>query len=232
MLLHLVLSWAVLAPLQSDDLLAPYRAAAHQRWENEIQALEKLDQEHADPAHAVLFLGSSSIRRWENIASDMAPFPTIRRGYGGAKFSDLAVFIERLVKPHHFDAVAIFVGNDISGSPQDKSPEQVIKLVEYCVAKIREHDSQAPVFLIAITPTPARFAVWDKIRDLNAKLAEYCRGSDHLHYIDTVESYLDQSGKPIADYFVEDRLHQNQAGYTLWAKLIKNELKKVLPTQP
>ncbi len=231
MLVQLLLSFTVLFPLQSDDPLAQYRKDAVARWETDIQALEQLDRTETDPERAVLFLGSSSIRRWDSIAQDMAPYPVIRRGYGGAKYSDLAVFIDRLVKSHKFSAAAIFVGNDVAGKEDDKSPEEVLRLVRICVAQIHEHQPHAAVFLISITPTPARFAAWDKIKQVNATLAKYCNAEEGLHFINTADEYLNSQGKPIAEYFGDDHLHQNQAGYQVWSRIIKDGLRSALPTQ-
>ncbi|MDP5138969.1 MAG: hypothetical protein NWP83_00695 [Spirosomaceae bacterium] len=101
---------------------------AAKSWESEIQRLEALDKTEKDPKNAILFIGSSSIRLWDNIADDMSPYPTIRRGYGGAKLSDLIFYTERLVYPHDFRALVVFVANDISNTPEDKSPQEIVKL--------------------------------------------------------------------------------------------------------
>lgn len=228
MLPQLLLLLSVLNPLQAVDPIEQYRAPAVAKWEDAIVELEKLDQQETDPEHAVLFVGSSSIRLWEDIQQDMAPYPVIRRGYGGAKFSDLAVYIDRLVKPHQFDAVVVFVANDIAGAEDDKSPEEVVRLFDYTVKRIKEHAPKSPVLLVAITPTPSRFAVWDHIQRANRLLAEYCEQHAGVSFIDTTESFLDAEKKPIAEYFVQDRLHLNRSGYTLWASIIKRALNTVL----
>lgn len=228
MTMHLIWLLTVLSPLQAADPLEQYRAAAVAKWEGAIQKLEKLDQEQTDPDHAVLFVGSSSIVLWKDMAQDMAPYATIRRGFGGSKFSDVAVYIDRLVKPHQFDAIVLFVGNDVSGSKTDKTPEEVLRLVDITVNKIKEHAPHAPVFLIAITPTPSRFGVWEQIKQVNALMSEYCYAHEGVFYIDTVSSYLDADGKPIADYFIKDGLHQNRKGYELWTQIIKAALEPVL----
>lgn len=227
---QLMLLLSVLLPLQSVDALEQYRPAAIAQWEDAILELESLDRQQTDPAQAILFLGSSSIRLWHDIRQDMAPYPVIRRGYGGAKFSDLAVFIDRLVKPHQFDAVVMFVANDISGSADDKSPEEVVRLFDYSLERIKRHAPQAPVLLVAITPTPSRFAVWDKIHRANVKLAEYCKQRAGVTFIDTTQSYLDSDKQPIPEYFVEDQLHLNRSGYAVWGSLIKAALDDVLET--
>lgn len=231
MLSQLLLLLVVLDPLPAVDPLEQYRAAAVAQWEQAIQELEKLDQQQTDPERAILFVGSSSIRLWEDIQQDMAPYPVIRRGYGGAKFSDLAVFIDRLVKPHQFEAVVLFVANDISGQDDDKLPEEVVRLFAYTVERIKQHAPETPVFLLAITPTPSRFAVWDQIERANTLLADYCEQHAGVSFIDTSERFLNAEKQPIADYFVEDRLHLNRSGYELWSTIIKDAL-KTMSIQP
>ncbi len=229
MLLNTLLWLAALTTVPAADPCDPYRAAAHTRWEADLQQLEALDQSQPDPEHAILFIGSSSIRLWETMAEDMAPWPTIRRGYGGAKLSDLGVFVERLVNPHEFDALAIFVANDISGSETDKTPEQVLELYQQIVAKVRKKHAEQPIYFIAITPTSSRFHVWEPINQANELIFEYCRATPNLHYIDTRSSYLTAAGKPNDDLFRQDKLHLNREGYRLWGKLIKAAIAKELP---
>ena len=91
-----------------------YRQAAHDRWQDDIAELGARDASESYPDDAVLFIGSSSIRLWSDIAADMQPYPVIQRGYGGAKWSDVAIFIDQLVRPHSCCAVVFFVGTAAS----------------------------------------------------------------------------------------------------------------------
>ncbi|MCA9192853.1 MAG: hypothetical protein KDB03_13850 [Planctomycetales bacterium] len=212
-----------------SDPIAQYREAA-KKWDKEIAALEALDQSQEDPEHVILFLGSSSIRLWEEIGDDLAPWPTIRRGYGGARFSDLAVYVDRLICNHQFDAAVLFVGNDISGSDQDKEPTEVLRLFDYVVSRVRVHSNSAQVMFIAITPTPSRFHVWSEIQKVNALIEQRCQEDDRLHFISTESEFLGPSGKPIDELFRADRLHLNRDGYAVWSKIIKAKFDQVLPT--
>ncbi len=212
------------------DPLSQYRKQSQDKWEAEIVKLEKLDQQQPDPRDPVLFIGSSSIRLWKSLAEDMAPRTVINRGYGGAKFSDLAVYVDRLVQPHEFQAVVIFVANDIVGKEEDKTVMEVARLFKYVVARVRAKSATAPIFLIAITPTPSRFKAWPQIREANEALEAACKAEPLLHFIATEKHYLDGEGKPIPKYFVEDMLHQNNDGYSLWARIVRESLDKVLTT--
>jgi hypothetical protein len=212
----------------STDFLEPYRAAAIERWEKEIQSLETLNGDEQHGSDSILFLGSSSIRRWAEIAIDMAPYRPIQRGYGGAKYSDVAVFAERLIHPHQYRALVMFVGNDVSGKPQDHTPEEVERLVRHIVDVSRKHQSDAPVLLIEVTPTGKRFKVWPKIRKVNARLREIALTTDNTYFVATAGDYLDSSGEPRGELFVDDRLHLNSDGYDLWSTLIRRRLDDVL----
>ncbi|MGN6137025.1 MAG: GDSL-type esterase/lipase family protein [Aureliella sp.] len=230
------IAWAALTllavppvSLHADDLVEKYRASAIQKWSKDMERIAALDAKEKDPDDAVLFIGSSSIRLWEDIASDMKPWPAVQRGYGGAKFSDLAVLAEQIIKPHKYRALAIFVGNDVTGGADDKTPEEVVRLFEHVVATARHHDPKAPIFLIEVTPTPRRWAAWDKIKDVNAALKKACQSGENLHFISTASHYLDSDGQPKAELFREDRLHQNRDGYALWSRLIREEFAKVIP---
>ncbi|MEQ8836457.1 MAG: hypothetical protein RID07_06595, partial [Lacipirellulaceae bacterium] len=74
--------------------LEPFRKPALEKWSEAIAALEAKDKVEKHPDDAILFIGSSSIRLWKDIAADMSPYHPIQRGYGGARWTDVAVFAE------------------------------------------------------------------------------------------------------------------------------------------
>jgi len=212
----------------TSELLRPHVEAATKRWAKDIEAFDEQNRSEADPKNGVLFIGSSSIRRWDSIAADMAPFPTIRRGYGGAKYTDMAVFTERIVQPHRYRALVMFVGNGVVGEPTDHSPELIERLTRYIVSVSQKHQPEAPVFLIEITPCERRFNAWGKIRKVNARLREVALSTPNTYFIPTASHYLKPDGTPRAELFVDDRLHLNADGYQLWSRLIKRRLDDVL----
>ena len=214
--------------IADTSFLDAYREAATKKWQKDITALEKLDATETDPAGGILLIGSSSIRRWEKSAVDMAPYQTIRRGYGGAKYSDLAVFAERIIQPHQFRAVVMFVGNDVTGSKEDRTPDEVEELVRYIVSVCRNHQPDSPILIVEVTPTLKRLEAWPEIRQLNARLREIALTEPNTYFVATAEHYLDKDDQPRGELFVEDRLHQNEAGYAIWAGLIRRRLDEVL----
>jgi hypothetical protein len=201
---------------------------ASKSWEPEIQKLEARDKIDTDPENAILFIGSSSIRLWKNIKEDLAPYPVIQRGYGGAKFTDLLVYAKRIVYPHNFKAIAVFVANDITGGKDDKTPREVLGMFKNLEKIIRKKYKDQTIYYIAITPTKSRWTVWPRIREGNALIQAYCKTKKNLEFIESEAAYLGVDGQPIDEYFIGDKLHQTQKGYDVWAKIIKDNFKKTL----
>ena len=67
---------------------------SNRQFEEEVSILERLDVEEKAGEKDILFIGSSSIRLWDNINEDMYPYSSVKRGYGGANFYDLFHFSE------------------------------------------------------------------------------------------------------------------------------------------
>ena len=207
--------------------LSPYREKAMERWDDDIRKLEQFDNAETYSKDSLLILGSSSIRLWKNAENDLAPYRVIRRGYGGAKFSDVAVFAERLIQPHQFRGMVMFVGNDISGNESDLTLKQIEPLVRHIVSVSHAHQPKTPVFLIEVTPTLKRFDVWPEIRQLNAMLREVALSTPDTFFIATAGHVLDRDGNPRPELFRDDKLHLSEAGYTLWSSLIYRRLNEV-----
>ena len=204
-----------------------------ERWENDIKALEYIDNEEMCGQDCILFVGSSSIRLWENIKSDMLPYEALGRGYGGAHFYDLIHYTERLVKNHNPKAIAVFVANDITGKNNgswygDLRPKQVLQLFKFFTREIQSIHGDIPIFAIETTPTISRWSVWDKISKTNDLIKDYTEKKGNLNYITTRLDFLDSKGYPREKYFVNDNLHLNKSGYKLWSKIIKNNFREKL----
>ena len=207
------------------------------KWEKDISKLESQDESEKYTENALLFIGSSSIRAWYSMEEDMMPYETIRRGYGGAHYSDIIHFSKRLVKNHNPKAILIFVANDIKGNNKsdlysknlpDRSPQEVKRLFRLLIKQIRTIHREIPIFAIETTPTRSRWKAWPKISLANDLIKEYCESKDNLYYISTRNYYIGDDGLPTEEFFIRDKLHLNRKGYALWGEIIKKNLKKIV----
>jgi len=201
------------------------------KWETSIKQLENLNETENYSDQAILFIGSSSIRRWDSIKEDVNPYKPIKRGYGGAHYYDLIHFTKRLVSPHKVKAIAIFVANDITGEKEginDLSPKEVLNLAKFVVKQIRKTHKKTPIFFIETTPTSSRWKVWNKISKANDLIKYFTSKNKNMFYIDTRTFYIKSNGMPNDEFFIADKLHLNNKGYKLWGKIIKESFDKNL----
>ena len=215
--------------LTSCSVSKKYTKEATDKWEKDIAQFEQQDKTEKDPDNAILFTGSSSIRLWTTLKEDVAPYPVVRRGFGGSRFSDLAIYTKRIVYPHQFRALVIFEANDITGSKTDKTPAEVVKLFKDIVHQVRSKYPEKPIFLFEITPTKSRWAVWPTVKQTNLLLKEACGKLHNTYFIETAASYLNKDGEPRTELFIKDQLHQNHDGYIIWGDLVRKKLDEVLP---
>ena len=200
-------------------------------WEKDIVALEEKTRINLDNSDRILFVGSSSIRLWPNLAEDMHPFKVIQHGFGAARINDVLFYSDRLINQFSPKAVVIFVGtNDInlkSIKPAEKIRENFVQLIK----KIKFDLSETPIFYINITPTPKRWSVWRHSIKTNSMILEASKKLDNVFIIDTCIELIGDNGEPDPEMNQQDRLHLSEKGYALWKKIIKKMLLEKLTIQ-
>jgi len=204
---------------------------ADDRWEQAMQQFEELDRTHSYPPESIFFTGSSSIRLWETLEQDMHPYPVIQRGFGGSRMTDLLNHADRYISGHTFSAMVIFVANDIVGDPNrvDNTPGEIRKLFEaFITEKVHTYNANAPIFIMAVTPTHSRWRVWDQSHAANHQLAALADELDNVIFIPTEDLFLGEDEVPKDELFVSDRLHLSPAGYALWTKRLRSYLDPVI----
>ncbi len=194
------------------------------KWEKEIAAYEQMDRTNPPPKGAVLFIGSSTIRRWTTLAEDFPHQQVINRGFGGSEIVDSTHFAERIIFPSAPRAIFLRAGgNDLWAG---KSAEQVFEDFKEFVAKVRSKLPESDIVFISLSPSIARWKQAEKEKAVNRMVEDYVRQTPHLKYIDTYSLPLGADGQPRPDLFVADQLHFNAEGYKLLAERVRPFLGK------
>jgi hypothetical protein len=54
------------------------------RFQDDIRTIKNYDKIYAAPPTPILFIGSSSIRKWDDLERNFAKYVVLNRGFGGA----------------------------------------------------------------------------------------------------------------------------------------------------
>lgn len=206
------------------SLQAADSRAAARRWEPDIQQFEASDKTNPPLHHAILFVGSSSIRFWKNLEESFPQHRVFKRGFGGSEMSDSLFFADRIVIPYEPKMIFVYAGdNDIANG---KTPEQVLADFRAFTDKVHAALPETPVAYIAIKPSLARRKLMEAMKSANHLIQEYARTNKGVLFIDVFTPMLGPDGAPRPELFVRDGLHMNDKGYALWASIIEPELAK------
>src|ERR1700722_7316573 len=131
--------------------IPPQRAV----WEPEIHAFEMHDQTNPPPQNAVLFVGSSTIRKWTTLAKDFPGVQVINRGFGGSRIADSTALAERIIFPYEPRTIVFYAGdNDLA---EGRTPEQVAADYQAFVQTVRARLPETRIAFISIKPSPIRW---------------------------------------------------------------------------
>jgi len=191
------------------------------RFEKQIAAFEQADQEHPPAPGQVLFLGSSSIVRW-NLPESFPMVDALNRGFGGSVIADSIHFFPRIVLPYQPRQVVFYAGdNDLAGGD---SPEEVHENFGKLVGMLHKQLPGTPMLFISIKPCVKRWSGIEKVRQANALIKATCDKDPLLTYLDVEPAMLDQQGQPRPELLAADGLHLSPEGYAVWNKLLAPHL--------
>ncbi|MEP7340749.1 MAG: hypothetical protein ABI977_23665, partial [Acidobacteriota bacterium] len=95
--------------------LSQQTTAPANKWESDIRKFEEADRQQAPAKGAVVFVGSSSIRMWKDLAADFPETKVINHGFGGSQLADSTYFANRIVIPYQPRMVVLYAGdNDLA----------------------------------------------------------------------------------------------------------------------
>lgn len=189
------------------------------RFENDIRAFEQADIANPPVADPIVFVGSSSLRMWSNLAAAFPDYPVMNRGFGGSYMSDVLYYFDRVVAVYKPALVVVYEGdNDLAGG---MSVDDVYADYMAFLSLVAEKLPGTEVAFIATKPSPSRVQYLEATRELNSRLQALAEKAYHLRYIDVFTPMLNADGQPRAELFGSDMLHMNADGYALWQSVVE-----------
>jgi lysophospholipase L1-like esterase len=189
------------------------------KFEKNIKAFDKRDSiENVQPG-SNLFVGSSSITNWKDVASYFPNSYVINRGFGGSKFEDLLYYADRVIMPYKPSKIFVYEGdNDIASG---MNTEVLIKQAKELREKIAIAFPKVPVVFISVKPSVARWKLKDKYEEFNEALKKYVKKTKRTEFADVWTPMIDENGEVFKDVFLKDNLHMKANGYKIWQKVLE-----------
>lgn len=193
-----------------------YAQDARPFW-NEIQQFQHKDSLNMPPKHGIVFLGSSSIRKWVNAEKNFKDYQVINRGFGGSTLAQASDYLDYLVFPYEPRQVVIYSGeNDIATDNVDA--ETTFQRCKTLITKIRERLPKVPIVFLSIKQSPSRVQFTDVVLQANNLIKAYISELPNARYLDVNAKMLNAQGGLRPELFEEDMLHMKPEGYAIWER--------------
>lgn len=205
-------------------ILSSYAQKKPNFWDD-VQTIKKYDQMFKPPVNPVLFVGSSSIRKWDNLTQVFANYNALNRGIGGAVINDITFYLNEIVFPYQPRQIVLYVGeNDLTN--ENATPDSVLNRTVNLYNLIRTKLPTVPIVYISMKPSPSRDKFKDKAVASNALIKKFLSTEKNTSFVDVYSLMLTRDGKNRPELFVSDMLHMNADGYAIWQKAVKPYLLK------
>jgi lysophospholipase L1-like esterase len=201
-------------------------AQKHPPFYNEIQQFKKQDSAGFLPRNAILFVGSSSFQKWQDVQSYFPAETIINRGFGGSELKDVIRYVNDIIIPYHPRQIVIYAGENDLAYSDTISARIVLSRFVTLFNKIRSSMPMVPIIYVSIKPSPSRQNLMPKMEEANKLIRNFLLSKKKAVFIDVYHKMLDKEGKPLPGIYVEDNLHMNAKGYGIWQKAIEPYLLK------
>jgi lysophospholipase L1-like esterase len=197
-----------------------------QPFADEIQTFKTQDAAKPPPEHAILFIGSSSFRKWTDVASYFPGYTIINRGFGGSTFPDLVRYAPDIIFPYHPKQVVIYCGDNDLASSDSISSDSVFERFKVLFELIRKNMPGENIVYVSIKPSPSRAKLFKKMQNANLLIQTYLSINNQASFVNVFDKMLNPDGSIMTDIFLEDNLHMNAKGYAIWQKAMTPYLYK------
>ncbi|ETZ24232.1 GDSL-type esterase/lipase family protein [Pedobacter sp. V48] len=191
---------------------------------NDIQKFKHQDSISMPAKNKVVFVGSSSFTRWNDLETVFKDYHAINRGFGGSTLEQANAYIHELVFAYRPKQVVIYSGeNDIAtGTSVEQTYDRFVTFYN----NLRKGLPKANIVYISMKQSPSRMKFADNVNKANTMIKAYMSKQKNAIFIDVNAKMLDSNGAPRPELFVEDMLHMKPEGYAIWIKEITPYLKK------
>lgn len=188
---------------------------------SEILAFKKQDSLKFPAVNSILFIGSSSFARWNDVQSAFPGYPVINRGFGGSTLIDVIRYAYDMIIPYRPKQILIYCGENDLASSDSVTVTEVVTRFKTLFAIIRTNLPATNIAFVSIKPSPVRASIQPKVLKANKEISQFLHKQKNVHFINIYHAMLDKHGNMREELYVEDRLHMKPEGYIIWQKIIQ-----------
>jgi lysophospholipase L1-like esterase len=193
------------------------------RWEDTIRKFEAEDKQSGAARGEIVFIGSSSIARWTNLAESFPGAHVVNRGFGGSEMSESARYAPRVVVPRAPRIVVLYTGeNDLN---RGLTPETVAGDFSTFATTVRAALPTTRIVVIGLKPSLLRWKLREAMLRTNEMIRTRCATDRNCTFVDPWPWMIGKEGTPKPEFFVEDGLHMTPEGYKAWTQMLAPHLK-------
>lgn len=192
-----------------------------QPFANEIAAFRKQDSIAMPPKKAILLVGSSSFRLWDNWQDYFPGRKIINRGFGGSSLPDVIRYADDVIFKYRPKQIIIYCGENDFAASDTVSVPTVVERFKTLFGMIRAKYKRVPVAFVSMKPSPSRQKFLTKYLAANAAIKDFLTAQKRTAYIDVYTPMLQPDGNVMTDIFKADNLHMNAKGYAIWKQVME-----------
>jgi len=193
---------------------------------SEILEFKKQDVANPPPSDPILFVGSSSFRKWTDVSNYFPGYTILNRGFGGSSLPDVIRYAPEIIYPYHPKQVVIYCGDNDLASSDSVTADTVFERFKVLFDGIRNNLPNENIVFVSIKPSPSRARLMKKMEQANLLIQAYLSIQQRTSFADVYHKMLKPDGTVMTDIFLEDNLHMNAKGYAIWQKVIQPYLLK------
>jgi hypothetical protein len=190
-------------------------------FDNEIRAFKHQDSLNFPAKNGILFIGSSSIRLWDDLEKRFPNALIIKRGVGGCQLWQLVdYYTPYILFPYHPRKIFIYAGeNDIAAGKSGKFvSDEFQKLFEM----INKQLPEATIYFMSVKRSPSRVKFYSEVDVANDLIKTYLANKPNSVFVDLNTILIKPAtSAPDSSLFRADYLHLNSKGYDRWQQVLE-----------
>ncbi len=189
------------------------------RYDKTIYNFLQNDSVNINRKTDIVFVGSSSIRKWDSLYVDMDTLQVLNRGFGGSTVPEVIYYFDVLIHKHQPSKVVFYSGdNDIA--MLYSTNKQVLSSYKTFCNLFAKKLPNSELLILSIKPSPGRMYFWPQMEKMNVLIEQFCETKKKCTFIDISSPMFDNEKKLRTDIFLKDKIHLNLKGYKIWKNII------------